>query len=73
MQKVLIFGVPVSDKTTFATQLSKQLHEDFYEAIAFFKEKGVTLIGDTMEVLGHVKIQTFIDLDRNTMQIVQKL
>lgn len=47
--------------------------EDIKEAIAFFKEKGVTLVGDMMEVPGHVKIQTFTDLDGNTMQIVQKL
>ncbi len=47
--------------------------ENINTAISFFKEKGVALIGDIMEVPGHVKIQTFADTDGNTMQIEQKL
>ena len=47
--------------------------ENIDEAISFFKEKEVKLVGDIMEVPGHVKIQTFLDVDGNTMQIVQVL
>ena len=43
------------------------------EAVAFFQKKGVKLMGDIQEVPGHVKMQTFTDLDGNTMQLVQKL
>ena len=41
--------------------------------IADFKKKGVKLIGEVMEVPGHVKMQMFTDLDGNKFQIVQVL
>ena len=40
---------------------------------AAFLQKGGKLSGEPMEVPGHVKIQSFIDKDQNTMQFVQKL
>ena len=39
----------------------------------FFLKKGVKLIGEIIEVPGHVKMQTFQDKDGNTLQLVQKL
>ncbi|NGX38174.1 MAG: hypothetical protein K1000chlam2_01346 [Chlamydiae bacterium] len=39
----------------------------------FFLEQGVELVGDIIEVPGHVKMQTFHDKDGNMLQIVQKL
>ena len=47
--------------------------ENLDAACLFFKEKGAQLIGEIMEVPGHVKMQTFIDHDGNKMQLVQKL
>lgn len=47
--------------------------KDLNEAIAHFNKKGATLIGDVIEVPGHVKMQTFSDKDGNTMQIVELL
>lgn len=38
-----------------------------------YKKMGVTLIGDVMEVPGHVKLQTFADADNNQFQLCQKL
>lgn len=35
--------------------------------------KGAKMIGDIMEVPGHVKLQTFSDKDGNKMQLVQLL
>ena len=46
--------------------------KDLDEAIAHFVKKGATLVGEVVEVPGHVKMQTFLDLDRNTLQLVQK-
>lgn len=37
------------------------------------KKKGVTLIGEIIEVPGHVKMQMFTDLDGNKFQLVQTL
>jgi predicted enzyme related to lactoylglutathione lyase len=38
-----------------------------------FVNKNVTLIGDILEVPGHVKLQTFKDADGNTFQLCQLL
>lgn len=38
-----------------------------------FKTQGVRLLGDILEIPGHVKLQTFVDADGNTMQLVEKL
>ncbi len=43
------------------------------DACSFYREKGAELVGDVIEVPGHVRMQTFVDADGNTMQIVQKL
>lgn len=43
------------------------------EARTHFSSKGATLIGDVIEIPHHVKMQTFIDQDGNTMQLVQKI
>lgn len=47
--------------------------EDMEKAKAHFIEKGATLIGDTIEIPFHVKLQTFVDIDGNTLQLVQKI
>lgn len=46
---------------------------DIESAKAHFIKNGATLVGDTIEIPHHVKMQTFVDTDGNTMQIVQKL
>ena len=46
---------------------------DMDQAITHFVKNGATLIGDLVEIPGHVKMQTFIDTDKNTLQLVQKL
>jgi predicted enzyme related to lactoylglutathione lyase len=43
------------------------------EACSLFKEKGAKLVGEVLEVPGHVRMQTFVDGDGNTMQLVQKI
>lgn len=47
--------------------------DDIDKAKTHFTKMGAQLVGDTMEVPGHVKLQTFMDTDGNTMQLVQKL
>jgi predicted enzyme related to lactoylglutathione lyase len=47
--------------------------EDLEKACSLYKEKGAKLIGEILEVPGHVKMQTFVDTDGNMMQIVQKM
>jgi predicted enzyme related to lactoylglutathione lyase len=42
-------------------------------AIKHFLEKGAKLIGSVIEVPGHVKMQTFVDVDGNTLQLVEQL
>lgn len=43
------------------------------EIKAEYKKKGVSLVGDTMEVPGHVKLQSFKDKDGNLFQLAEKL
>lgn len=47
--------------------------KDLSKAIEHFKAKGAQLVGDVVEIPHHVKMQTFVDADGNTMQIVEKL
>jgi predicted enzyme related to lactoylglutathione lyase len=47
--------------------------DDLESTIADFKKKNVQLIGEVMEVPGHVKLQMFADADGNKFQIVQCL
>jgi predicted enzyme related to lactoylglutathione lyase len=47
--------------------------EDADKATEALKKKGVELVGDMMEVPGHVKLQMFKDPDGNLLQIVEKL
>lgn len=47
--------------------------EDIEIARKHYEEKGATLVGDIIEIPGHAKMQTFVDVDGNTLQIVQKL
>lgn len=47
--------------------------DDLNSACDVFKAKGAKLVGEVMEVPGHVRMQTFQDRDGNTMQLVQKL
>lgn len=47
--------------------------EDLEKAKAHFINKGANLVGETIEIPHHVKMQTFVDADGNTMQIVEKL
>lgn len=46
---------------------------DIDKAIAEFLKKNVTLVGDMLEVPGHVKMQTFKDPSGNTFQLCQLL
>lgn len=36
-------------------------------------QKGAKLVGEVMEVPGHVKMRSLVDMDGNKMQLVQKL
>ena len=47
--------------------------ENIEEERTFCQKRGVKLIGDISEVPGHVKMQTFADIDGNIMQLVQLL
>ncbi|MBA2368795.1 MAG: VOC family protein [Candidatus Protochlamydia sp.] len=47
--------------------------DDLDEAREECLKKGITLVGEVMEVPGHVKLQTLTDTDGNTLQLVQKL
>ncbi len=47
--------------------------DDLDDALSFYRGKGVKLIGEVLEVPGHVKMQTIMDADGNMMQIVQKM
>lgn len=47
--------------------------ENLEASIKKFREKGVRLIGDVLEVPGHCKMQTFQDDDGNLFQIVELL
>ncbi len=43
------------------------------KTIAEFKKKNVKLIGEPLEIPGHVRMQMFTDLDGNKFQIVETL
>jgi predicted enzyme related to lactoylglutathione lyase len=43
------------------------------EACADLKKKGAKLLGDVIEVPGHVKMQTVMDADGNQFQVVEVL
>lgn len=47
--------------------------EDIEAARKSFLEKGANLIGEVIEVPGHVKMQTFTDKDGNFLQLVESL
>ncbi len=47
--------------------------DDLNKEMEAFKQKGVKLLGEMMEVPGHVKMQMFEDLDGNRFQIVEML
>lgn len=47
--------------------------DNLEEAIAELKKQQVTFIGDVIEVPGHVKMISMLDVDGNHMQLVQKL
>lgn len=47
--------------------------DDIREAKAEFEKKGVTLLGDIVEVPSHVKMLFFTDFDGNKFQIVELL
>lgn len=47
--------------------------EDIEKSVQDFEKKGIKLIGEIIEVPGHVKMQMFSDLDGNLFQLVQKL
>ncbi len=46
---------------------------DILEARNHLKKNGVTLVGEVMEVPGHVKLQTFTDKDGNTFQLCETI
>lgn len=45
--------------------------QDLAKTRAEFAKKGVNLIGEIMEIPGHVKLQLFIDNDGNKFQLVE--
>jgi predicted enzyme related to lactoylglutathione lyase len=47
--------------------------EDLDVVCDFYRKKGAKLVGEIIEIPGHVRMQTFLDFDGNMMQIVQKL
>lgn len=47
--------------------------DDIEIAKTHFSKLGAKLVGETIEVPGHVKVQTFMDTDGNTLQLVQEL
>lgn len=47
--------------------------DDIEKAKAHFLRHGAKLVGDTLEVPGHVKLQTFVDADGNSLQLVEQL
>lgn len=47
--------------------------DDLDSARSHFLSQNATLIGSIVEVPGHVRMQTFTDVDGNRMQIVQTL
>lgn len=49
------------------------LVDDIEAAKKWCHKQGVVLVGETLEVPGHVKMQSFKDPSGNTLQIVEKL
>ncbi len=47
--------------------------ESIEEATRDLKKKGAKLMGEMLEVPGHVKMQSMSDVDGNHLQLVQKL
>lgn len=47
--------------------------DDLDQAKKELSSKGVKMLGDVLEVPGHVKMQTFADKDGNRFQIVENL
>ncbi|MFZ4098910.1 MAG: VOC family protein [Chlamydiia bacterium] len=47
--------------------------EDLAEAAKAIQQAGGQLVGEVMEVPGHVRLQTFKDLAGNTLQLAQDL
>ena len=47
--------------------------KDLQIAREHFMKKGAKLLGDIVEVPGHVRLQSFVDADGNRMQLVQEL
>lgn len=45
--------------------------KDVQQARKDFQKKNVTLVGDIIEIPGHVKMQTFRDQDGNTFQLCE--
>ena len=47
--------------------------DDLSATCSSFLSKGAKLVGEVIEVPGHVKMQTFEDVDGNKFQIVERL
>ena len=47
--------------------------DDILESKKELQTKGVTIIGDIIEVPGHVKMLTFADFDDNVFQLVENI
>jgi predicted enzyme related to lactoylglutathione lyase len=47
--------------------------DNLEKAKAHFVQQGAKLVGDTMEIPGQVKLQTFMDADGNSLQLVEQL
>ncbi len=47
--------------------------DDLDKSVQHFQDQGIKLVGEVVEVPGHVKMQLFSDLDGNLFQLVQSL
>lgn len=64
---------PHMDQKAGANAIMTVTVSDLEEARLHFLKRGAKLMGDVVEVPGHVKMQTFADPDGNVLQIVETL
>lgn len=47
--------------------------ENIEKALEFYRQKGITFVGEVLEVPGHVKMIFFVDYDGNKFQLCEDL
>jgi predicted enzyme related to lactoylglutathione lyase len=62
---------PQMDQKAGANAVMTVTVSDLEEARVHFLKQGAKLIGEVIEVPGHVKMQTFADSDGNILQLVE--